>query len=207
MSQDRPSKRPLSVAFAAFISRAARATAMATTTAALAAACGGKDPYSPGTKLGTFHVTARLAQSTCGAAPDPWEFDVKLNHDLRTLYWVQGGAPIQGQIDAAAQTKLAAKSSHEVRAANERAKLAACALERSDALVVTLNGEDEKPVSDPAATRGFVGSLSYAFTPTGTSDCTDQLTVSGGGYDALPCSVSYEVTGVLTVPPPAEYPP
>lgn len=165
------------------------------------AGCGGKDPYSPGSKLGSFHVTAKLTSSTCGAAPDPWEFDVKLNHELRTIYWVQGGAPIQGRLDEASQTRLAASSEYEVRAANERTKLAACAVARSDALVVVLQREDGTAVVDPAQTRAFAGTLAYSFTPTESSDCTDQLTVSGGAYASLPCTVSYEVAGVLSGAP------
>ena len=62
-------------------------------------ACSGKDPYNPGTPLGTFHVTANLTQSSCGPVPDPWEFDVRLSHEGTTLFWVQGGAPISGIVD------------------------------------------------------------------------------------------------------------
>lgn len=163
--------------------------------------CGGKDPYNPGTKLGTFHVSAKLTSSTCGKPPNPWEFDVRLNHDGSMLYWIQGGAPIQGSISAAAKSELEAKTVYDLRAADEKKKLAVCSVSRSDRLSVTLNGADAKPVLDPSQTAGFSGGLSYSFSPTDGSDCTDQLSDVGGGFDALPCQVDYDLTGTLTAPP------
>jgi len=168
----------------------------------LGAGCTGKDPFNPGTKLGTFHVTAKLTQSTCGATPDPWEFDVRLNHDGSTLYWIQGGAPIEGRLDASARAELTAEIVEEVRAANARSKLPACAIARTDALAVTLAGADAKPAPDASLATGFGGSLVYTFAPTEGSDCTDQVTAAGGGFDALPCEVRYDLSGALTSTPP-----
>lgn len=165
------------------------------------AGCTGKDPYSPGTKLGTFHVTAKLTQTTCGQTPDPWEFDVRLNHDGSTLYWIQGGAPIQGQVDATARTQLKAEIVQEVRAADAKARKAACSVSRTDALAVTLTGADAKPTIDPSLTTSFAGGLVYTFTPTEGSDCSDQLTASGGDFDALPCEVHYDLTGTFKSAP------
>lgn len=166
-----------------------------------AAGCTGKDPFSPGTKLGTFHVSAKLTQTTCGRTPDPWEFDVRLSHEGSTLYWVQGGAPVQGWVEASAMVRLKSETSYSLRAADPRAKRAPCATVRSDDLVVTLASADSKPTPDPDQVVSFSGTLVYAFAPTEGSDCTDQLASTGGGFEALPCAVHYEVTGALTSPP------
>jgi hypothetical protein len=170
--------------------------------AATLASCSGKDPYDPGTKLGTFHVTAKLTSSTCGQTPNPWEFDVRLNHDGSMLYWIQGGAPIQGTISASAQSELKSETAYDVRQADEKRKLAVCAVTRTDLLSVTLSGADAKPAADPSQTAGFHGGLTYSFAPTAGSDCTDQLTDSGGGFDALPCRIDYDLVGALTAAPP-----
>jgi hypothetical protein len=164
-------------------------------------ACSGKDPYSPGTKLGTFHVTAQLTTSSCGAVPNPWEFDVQLNHDGSTIYWVQGQAPIQGRVDSAAHASLATSFTEDLRAADERAKKAACSVTRSDALTMNLADAAAKPTADPATMTGFTGVLAYAFLPTDGSDCSDQVATEGGDFDALPCEVRYDLTGTLKAAP------
>jgi hypothetical protein len=166
---------------------------------AAAAACTGKDPYHPGTKLGTFHVTAKLASSTCGATPNPWEFDVRLHHEGTTLYWVQGGAPIEGQVDGHAHARLEAETLHDVRPADR--KQAACAMARKDVLEVALVDGASQPTRDPSLTAAFDGTLVYSFAPTQGSECDDQLAaVKEGGFEALPCVVRYTLTGVFKEP-------
>lgn len=159
-------------------------------------ACFGKNPYDPGTRLGTFHVTAKLVSSSCGAAPDPWEFDVKLNHEASALYWVQGGLPIRGTVDAASMAKLESSSVHELRPAETRRAL--CSVARTDVLEVALRGADAQPAREIADTASFAGALSYGFVPTDGSSCSDQLSAVGGGFEALPCEVRYEVAGART---------
>ncbi|MBX3208805.1 MAG: hypothetical protein KF764_27480 [Labilithrix sp.] len=167
----------------------------------LVAACSGKDPYSPGTKLGTFHVTAALTHTSCGATPNPWEFDVRLNHDGSTLYWIQGGAPIEGRVDGAARAQLEAEIVEEVRAADARTKRDACAIARTDVLALTLRGADAQPTSDPSLATSFGGGLAFTFAPTSGSDCSDQLTTAGGDFEALPCEVHYDVSGTFKSAP------
>ena len=181
----------------------ARVVALAATAVTIAAGCGGKDPFNPGASVGTFHVTARLAKTTCGQAPDPWEFDVRLNHEGATVYWIQGGVPIAGKVDGSARTALRASTVADVRAADPRRRLAACSVTRSDLLDVTLAGANAASVTDPALTTSFRGVLAYGFTPTEGSDCSDQLASAGGDFAALPCNVSYTVTGAYTHPSPA----
>lgn len=166
-----------------------------------AAACSGKDPYSPGTKLGTFHVTATLKSTSCGATPNPWEFDVRLNHDGPTLFWIQGGVPIEGRVDETARTQLRASIVEEVRPADAKAQRDACSIARTDTLALTLAAADAAPTNDPSLATSFAGSLIYTFAPTRGSDCSDQVTSAGGDFDSLPCEVHYDLTGTFTSPP------
>lgn len=160
---------------------------------AAAVGCSGKDALNPGTKLGTFHVSAKLTQTTCGQVPDPWEFDVRLNHEGSTLYWIQGGVPIQGQVDSRASTRLEAEIVQEVRAADAKSKIPACTVARTDVLTVTLADANAQPSPDPGQMERFTGALVYTFAPTEGSECADQLTT--GAFAALPCQVSYDLTG------------
>jgi len=165
-------------------------------------ACSGKDPYSPGAQLGTFHVSAKLLGTTCGATPNPWEFDVRLNHDGQRLFWIQGGQPVGADVNLeTAKTALVAESLHDLRKEDTRAKLAACAVLRKDTVDVMLVGEDAKPSPDPSLAKSFVGTLAYGFAPTDGSDCSDQLLSTRGDFEQLPCEVHYEITGQFTEGP------
>lgn len=161
-------------------------------------ACFGTDKASPGAPVGTFHVKASLTTSTCGAPPNPWEFDVRLNRDGSTLYWIQGQLPVAGDVDRMARTKMDTTVTSELRKADPSKKLAACQVMRKDSLEVLLATEDLKPAVDPADVHSFEGNLRYEFAPTDDSECTDQLAASGGDFDSLPCVVQYTVTGMMT---------
>lgn len=165
--------------------------------AAAALSCTGKDPYDPGSKLGTFHVAAKLSRSTCGQVPDPWNFDVRLNHDGSTLYWVQGGVPVHGTVDTSARAELKAEVVQEVRRANAMQREEACSIARADVLSLVLMDVAGTPTSDPALATSFRGNLVYSFTPTEGSDCVDQTAAFGGDFAALPCEVLYDVAGAL----------
>jgi hypothetical protein len=157
-----------------------------------APACSGKDPYNPGTPIGVFHVTGALVGNACAAAdqvPNPWEFDVKLSRDGSTLYWIQGGLPVQGHLDAASHTTMASQTSQQLRAPNPKSGASGCTLTRDDALDATLGSE---PVTS------FSGALTYTFRATSDSDCSDQLAVNGGGFTNLPCEVSYTLSAAKT---------
>ena len=167
--------------------------------------CSGKDSYAPGSPIGTFHVSGKLTKSSCGSVPDPWEFDVKLRRDGPTLYWVQGGAPIQGRFSAG-RADLSAKEVHTLRPANAKQRLLACAVVRADVLDVDLTNGGDNPVRELGETRAFRGTLVYRYTPTDDSDCADQVSSSGGGFDSLPCEVRYDVNGALLPDAPADEP-
>lgn len=181
-------------------------TTMSIVTAAIAmlaaVGCTGKDPYAPGTALGTFRVDAALTSTTCGDAPNPWSFDVRLSHEGATVFWLTGGAPIEGKLDASTKVaKLAARTEQTVRAADAKAKLAACVLAREDQLDVQLTDASGAPLSDASTATAFKGTLTYRFAPVTGADCADQLAETGGGYAALPCAVTYTLAAVRTKAP------
>lgn len=167
-----------------------------------AAACSGKDPYNPGTSLGTFHVSAKLTSSTCGEVPDPWEFDVKLAHEESTLFWIQGGAPVSGTMDNTARATLKTTDSRELRAANAKTQMPACVVVRDDVLDVALAAEKaETPLTTVGDATRFNGKLTYRFSPMQGSECSDQTLDQGGDFAALPCEVSYDLTAAQTKKP------
>jgi len=162
-------------------------------TVAVGIGCSGKDPYNPGQAIGVFHVTGKLTSNGCagpGGAPDPWEFDVKLNRDGATLYWIQGGLPVQGRLDASNHALLQSSGTTQITAADAKNNVSGCSLTRTDSLDATLG--TDTPVTT------FSGALSYSFTPTSDSDCSAQLAVAGGGWAALPCDIAYTITATKT---------
>lgn len=161
------------------------------------AACSGKDPYNPGEPIGEFHVTAKLKSTTCGQAPDPWEFDVKLRHDARTLFWVQGGAPVKGAADTKARATFQTTDTRTLRDANAKTGTAACVVSRTDRLDVELQS-DEGPATEIEAATAFVGTLAYEFAPGAGSDCSDQLLSASGDFEALPCDIRYDIRAART---------
>lgn len=157
----------------------------------LTIACAGKDPYNPGQPLGTFHATATLTSATCGGdPPSPWEFDVKLSHDARTLYWVQGGLPVRGTLDDAGHFTLSQVGTSQVSAADKTH--GACLVTRTD----TLDGN----IGGGGIANGFTGTLGYAFAPADGADCAAQI---GTTFTTLPCGISYELSAVRTSAPDA----
>jgi hypothetical protein len=159
------------------------------------AACSGKDPYNPGTPIGTFHVTGALAVNQCGdasGAVDPWTFDIKLNKDGTTLYWMQGGLPVSGVLDAHLHTSMTSTDTRTIHGADPQHRVPFCGITRDDAVDLTM----------AADLASFTGSLAYTFSPSDGSDCTDQLTTAGGSYATLPCEIHYTLTAVKTAGPP-----
>jgi hypothetical protein len=163
-----------------------------------AAACSGKDPYKPGTALGNYHVQATHTANTCGdqnVPPNPWKFDVKLSTDPGKLYWVQGGLPVQGTLDAHANALMTSSSSSTIHPANPKTGLGACSLTRKDTLtaalvettVATADGGTEMTVPS------FTGTLHYSFAPDDGSDCADL--VDTGGFANLPCEIGFSLSG------------
>ena len=153
----------------------------------LVAAC--SDKAMPGTDLGTFRVVANKKVDTCGAgvgAADPWIFTVQLSREVSTLYWstMDGQPLLSAPLDAHSDATLTTTVTANVDGTD--AALGPCTMQRSDQIVVAL-GSGFPPGS-------FAATLTYAIAPVTGSTCDDQLTTSGGTYDALPCTLSYDAS-------------
>src|SRR6202011_2964244 len=123
-----------------------------------AACSGGKDPYNPGTPLGTYHVDGTLTANACGdvtGAPGTWAFDVHLAKDGSTLYWIQGGLPVAGQIDAKQHVAMKSTDTRMIHDADPRQGLGYCGLTRDDAIDLTV----------AADLASFTATLTYRFSP------------------------------------------
>jgi hypothetical protein len=156
-------------------------------------ACTGKDPYNPGEPVGTFKVTAKLVANSCGAAPNPWEFDVRINREPGKIYWMQGGLPVEGKVSSDSRVRMETSDARVVRKSDARAGRAACQLWRDDVFDGTLG---------PEPLASFEGTLIYTFRAGDQSDCTDQLRAGGGQYETLPCEVRYELSAKKIADPP-----
>jgi hypothetical protein len=162
----------------------------------LAAGCSGKDPYAPGTTIGTFHIEARKSAATCGdatSAPDPWAFDVHFSRDGTTLYWLQNRAPVSGHVGADRKVHLETSDTRTLQATVRKGlPPITCTVTRTDTFDAIL-GPDE-PLGD-AGTGGFStvgGTLRYSFTADDPASCAE---LGDPSLSVMPCQLVYEVSG------------
>jgi hypothetical protein len=154
---------------------------------AICASCG---TNLPGTTLGIYQVTGVLRANSCGSglgAPNPWQFDVQLSETVSTLYWnwMDASPLLSGPRAGPVGATLSGYQVANVDT-TDAGIMGPCDLQRSDEVEVTL-GE-----GSPAGS--FEGTLKYVFSPQEGADCSDQLSVSGGTYGELPCTLSYSLT-------------
>ncbi len=150
---------------------------------ALAAGC------SAAPSLGSYDVTGQLQTNSCGmAAPQPWVFDIQLSRQGATLYWnwLDGSPLLSGTLNAQSSATLAGTYSNNVDGSADGG-IGPCWIDTADAIDVAL--------AAGAAPATFSGSISNTFTVESGADCSDQLVASGGSFSALPCAVSYTLTG------------
>ena len=160
------------------------------TVALLAWAVAGCDNPNPGAPLGTFSVSSSLTGNSCGsdgAASDPGRFAVTISNDDGLVYWFPdtGASSASGTINSARTVTISEVVADNLSAPDGAA--GACTLQRNDTLRFTLAAG-----SAPAA---FTGSYAFIMTPAVGAECSDQLASKGGGYAALPCTVSYSLAG------------
>lgn len=144
-----------------------------------------QDPKAPGEALGFFAVDGKLADDSCGAeslsAPAEWSFEVKLSRDGSTLYWLNGREAIVGEIDASGS--FAFETHLDLPLVRRRGAAKGCTIVRRD----SANGA----LRDAA----FSAQLSYAYQATADSDCTELTTGVDGMPEALPCKLTYSLSG------------
>lgn len=165
------------------------------------ACCTGKDPYNPGTPIGTFHVAATRTGNTCGndnAPADPWRFDVRLARDAHLLYWLQGGPAVSGTLDAHAHASMHTADTRTLHAEDTKKAISFCAMTREDTLEATLDPTSVAgtlPGAPGSDVSGFTGTLVYKFSATSDSDCSDQ--VMSGAFAELPCELHFSLAGTV----------
>jgi hypothetical protein len=140
--------------------------------------CAGADTEEPpGTLLGTFHATALLTDSNCGAgieAPDKHELQFVLSQDDTAIYWTQSGITLVGSLDddEATWTYQAPGQTDGT-----------CRIDQQQIFEATLDD-----VESPDTLRG---TIRLEVSPISGSNCSGQTTATGGTFDNLPCSAGY----------------
>jgi hypothetical protein len=174
--------------------RSAARLALLVGSAAFVTSCA--DKPLPGTMLGTYAVVGTSQTNTCGpllSAPSPWDFTVQMSetesHLGTTLYWswMNGTTPLSSILSSQSTASLTTSQEANVDTPPD-AGLGPCTLSRSDDVEITLAAGSPPPA--------FMGVVTYDFTVTSGSVCTDQLSSSGGMYEALPCTLSYGISGM-----------
>ena len=131
--------------------------------------------------VGTFEVSATLTQTTCGQGAlgmaNTWSFAVALNNDDGTCTWNTGTGPLDGTCPTMTQGTFEATTTVDMRAGDT--SLPACSILRDDVATLTLNSVD-----DP---ESFNGTLTYNFSPTANSDCSDLYLGDTPQFLTLPC--------------------
>lgn len=158
----------------------------------------GQDAYEPGDRLGTFHATGNLTNDTCQApvlgVTSQWQFDVKLSREANTIYWLNGEEAIPGTI-ASDGTSFAFQSGVDVTLQAAQGAQAGCVILRSD----TASGVLSSSSTDVSS---FAIGMSFGYSIETGSECAGWVGVQGG-FAALPCMVSYNLTAERTALPTA----
>jgi hypothetical protein len=146
----------------------------------------------PGTSLGTFSVVGTLGTNTCGSgvgAANPWDFTVEMSNDSGTLYLAKsdGSDQISGALSGTSAT-LTSVVTANVDATEAGA--GTCNLTTTTTYTIDLDSS-----SSPTSFTGtVVFSNAVNTTVSSSTDCTDQLSSSGGEYSTLPCTVNYTLS-------------
>ena len=150
-----------------------------------------QDPHHPGDALGAFAVTGKLGDDSCGAeslsAPETWNFQVKLSREGTTLYWLNGREAIVGDIDDSG--RFAFETHLDLPLAEKHGAAKGCTIVRHDSASGTLG----------SSATSLSGKLSYAYDASSDSDCSEFTTGTNGQPLALPCELSYSLTGSVII--------
>jgi hypothetical protein len=147
------------------------------------------DAKQPGDALGTFDVTAKLEQSTCGegllGSPESWRFQVKLSRFEHDLYWLNGREAIVGSIGKDGRS-FSFDTRVDVDIPPEEGGDAECRIRREDSASGKLS-------DDGADVETFDGNLAYRYGIIEDSSCESFL-LTPGAPTRLPCTISYTMS-------------
>jgi hypothetical protein len=144
-----------------------------------------------------FHVQATETSNSCGqgalGSTPKWEFDVRLSRGESQLFWDTGGEVVPGVIASDGVTfSLQTGVVVDMRTPADGA-LPPCTISRTDTASGVLDGAGTDASS-------FTGELSYEYTPTAGSSCTDLVISEMPVFAALPCKMAYTLTAQRTGP-------
>jgi hypothetical protein len=146
-----------------------------------------QDPHEPGDEIGTFAVTGKLKDDSCGAenlsAPTKWSFDLKLSRKGDALYWQNGREAIVGDIDDNGAFSFDTRV--EVTLEPPRGATKGCVMVRRDLASGTLKSSETV----------LSGALTYTYDAKAGTDCTEYALGAEGQPVTLPCSLSYALSG------------
>jgi hypothetical protein len=148
-----------------------------------------QNPREPGDALGWFAVTGKLGDDSCGAenmnAPQTWNFQVKLSREGSTLYWLNGREAIVGDIDKSGRFSF--ETHLDLPLAEKRGAAKGCTIVRRDLASGALS----------SSSSALSGKLTYAYDQTSDSECAEFVTGTSGVPLALPCKMTYALSGAL----------
>ena len=148
-----------------------------------------QNPHEPGDALGSFAVTGKLGDDSCGAenmnAPLTWNFEVKLSREGSTLYWLNGREAIVGDIDKSGRFEF--ETHLDLPLAPKRGAAKGCTIVRRDIASGALSSSSSE----------LSGKLTYAYDATADSECAEFVTGTSGAPLALPCRMTYALSGAL----------
>jgi hypothetical protein len=174
---------------------ASKASTVVLVLAVALGACVSPASSLPGTALGSYAVVGTLATNTCGSgvsASDPWDFNASLSKDGNTLYFENedGSDEVSGGVDATSGTTATLISAVTANADGTASNPGPCNL--------TLSTSHDLVLDAASPPKSFTGTATYTYsvatTVSSATNCTDQLSSSGGKYATLPCSVEYSLT-------------
>ncbi len=171
----------------------------------LAAGCDLLKPV--GDDIGTYRVTMKLEENTCGPSAvhvqDGQMYKVQLRADGARGYWRLPGQPsIEGRYDDGefqfGFNSVAVQSPEDAEIVCQilQDEVLTGRVDISDADAGVERDAGASADDDEALTGEHVLTLREA---EGT-DCSAALTSAGGGFEKLPCTVRYSLTGTPTKP-------
>lgn len=151
------------------------------------------DPDGPGDFIGVFSVEAKRDANTCGegplGAPATWTFEMRLSRETQIIYWNNGAEYIQGELEADKHTfTFDTTIVVDMRADGTMPWLPPCSVARRDQASGKIADDD----------ASLTGKLSYDFSPTEGSDCSDLTTSEPLVFTTLPCGMAYSLTANRT---------
>jgi hypothetical protein len=148
------------------------------------------DAKQPGDLLGTYDVSAKLEQSTCGSGAlgsvESWRFQVKLSRFENDLYWLNGREAIVGSIENDGRT-FSFDSRVDVDIPPEESGDAECRIRREDSATGKLS-------ADGVDVEAFEGELSFRYGIISDASCEGFL-LTPGAPARLPCTIGYTMAG------------